>query len=136
MEDKIDRCWRKSSYSGNGGGNCVEVAGQARRVLVRDSKDRVGAVLRFTPGAWHRFAEQLKRSLATGLGQEPVGARRGIPVVGGGFPPWAWGDPRRQECGRCRIVRAALSPRWGELVRRAGWVQSWNAATGPHASFP
>ena len=26
MEDKIDRRWRKSSYSGNGGGNCVEVA--------------------------------------------------------------------------------------------------------------
>jgi len=28
MEDQIDQRWRKSSYSGNGGGSCVEV-GQA-----------------------------------------------------------------------------------------------------------
>src|SRR5437899_2565021 len=31
MEGKIDLRWRKSSYSGNGGGNCVEVADQAAR---------------------------------------------------------------------------------------------------------
>ena len=77
MEDNIDRRWRTSSYSGNGGGNCVEVAGQARRVLVRDTKDRTGAVLRFTPAAWRGFAEQVKRSLATGLGQGPADACRG-----------------------------------------------------------
>jgi hypothetical protein len=67
MEDKIDRRWRTSSYSGNGGGNCVEVAGQAQRVLVRDTRGQADAVLRFTPAAWRRFAEQLKRALATGL---------------------------------------------------------------------
>ena len=39
MEDKIGICWRKSGYSGNGGGNCVEVrAGRGRRVLVRDTR--------------------------------------------------------------------------------------------------
>lgn len=38
MEDNIDPRWRKSSYSGNGGGDCVEVADQASRVLVRDTK--------------------------------------------------------------------------------------------------
>ena len=60
--------WVKSSYSGGSGGNCIEVAGQSEseRVMVRDTKDRRGAVLRFTPAAWRRFADQVKadRSLA------------------------------------------------------------------------
>jgi hypothetical protein len=63
MEDKIDLRWRKSSYSGNGGGNCVEV-GVGGRVMVRDSQDRAGTVLRFPPSAWRKFADQVKRSLA------------------------------------------------------------------------
>ena len=62
MEDRIDRRWRKSSYSGNGGGSCVEV-GQARRVvLVRDTQDRGGPALAVTPGAWRRFTGAVKRS--------------------------------------------------------------------------
>ena len=63
MEDKIDLSWRKSSYSGNGGGNCVEVAAGGR-VMVRDSQDRAGTVLRFPSAAWRKFADQVKRSLA------------------------------------------------------------------------
>jgi hypothetical protein len=56
--------WRKSRYSGNGG-NCVEVADRAKSVLVRDTKNHGhGPVLRFSPGAWRRFAERVKRSLA------------------------------------------------------------------------
>lgn len=48
--------WRKSSRSGNGGTDCVEVAdlhdgGRA----VRDSKDPHGPVLRFTAGEWAAF---------------------------------------------------------------------------------
>ena len=62
MEDKIDLRWRKSSYSGNGGGNCVEVAADGR-ILVRDSQDRAGTVLRFPSAAWREFADQVKRSL-------------------------------------------------------------------------
>jgi len=31
---------------------------------VGDTKDKSGAVLRFTPAAWRRFAAQLKRSSA------------------------------------------------------------------------
>jgi hypothetical protein len=59
-----DLKWRKASYSSNGGGECVEV-GQARRsVLVRDTKDSAGAVLRFSPVAWRRFVDRVKRSLA------------------------------------------------------------------------
>ncbi len=60
--------WRKSSYSGDGGSNCVEVADHDSRVMVRDTKDRNGPVLRFTPDAWRRFAAQVvkgERSLAS-----------------------------------------------------------------------
>ena len=39
--------WRKSSYSGDNGGECVEVA-SAEAVLVRDTTDRNGPVLTFT----------------------------------------------------------------------------------------
>ncbi|MEV7513048.1 DUF397 domain-containing protein [Streptomyces sp. NPDC090085] len=41
--------WRKASYSGNSGGDCVEVAAQPCRVAVRDSKNPGGPV--FTVGA-------------------------------------------------------------------------------------
>jgi hypothetical protein len=56
--------WHKSTYSSGNGGNCVEVAGHANRVLVRDTKNRADVVLRFSPGAWRTFAAQVKRSLA------------------------------------------------------------------------
>jgi hypothetical protein len=56
--------WRKSSYSGDQG-NCIEVASPHDAVAVRDTKqDGTGPMLRFSPAAWHRFAEQVKRSLA------------------------------------------------------------------------
>jgi Domain of unknown function (DUF397) len=60
MED-TDLSWRKSSYSGNGGATCVEV-GKGDRVLVRDTQDRTGPVLRLSPAAWRRFADQVKGS--------------------------------------------------------------------------
>ncbi len=60
MEDNIRPGWRASSYTGNGGGNCVEVGDAARVILVRDTKDRSGPVLRFSPAAWCRFAGQVK----------------------------------------------------------------------------
>jgi Domain of unknown function (DUF397) len=51
--------WRKASYSGTNGGNCVEVAASGS-VLVRDTKDREGAVLTFTPDAWAAFGASIK----------------------------------------------------------------------------
>lgn len=51
--------WRKSSISG-GNGACVEVAGTDHGVAVRDSKDRSGPVLIFTPGEWRAFAAGVK----------------------------------------------------------------------------
>jgi hypothetical protein len=57
--ESTDMNWRKASYT-NGGENCVEVADNKSRVLVRDTKDSQGPMLRFTPDAWRRFAKQLK----------------------------------------------------------------------------
>jgi hypothetical protein len=55
--------WRKSSFSGSQGGNCVEVAGHGRRVLVRDTRQAgTGPVLGFSAQAWRRFADQVKRA--------------------------------------------------------------------------
>lgn len=52
--------WRKSTFSGNGG-NCVEVGTDAgARVLVRDTKDRQGAVLEFAAEPWERFVALAK----------------------------------------------------------------------------
>jgi hypothetical protein len=57
MIDLDALAWRKSSYSGGSGGNCVEVAdlpdgGRA----VRDTKEQGrGPVLLFTAGEWAAF---------------------------------------------------------------------------------
>ena len=55
--------WKKSSYSGSEA-NCVEVAVRDR-VVVRDTKDRSGLVLRFTPAAWREFAGHIKANTAS-----------------------------------------------------------------------
>lgn len=52
--------WRKSSYSGHSGGDCVEVADLARMVGVRDSKDSEGPELAFSPAAWEAFTGGIK----------------------------------------------------------------------------
>ncbi len=52
--------WRKSSRSG-GQGACVEVAIlDDGSVAVRDTKDRGGAVLVFTPAEWDAFVGGVK----------------------------------------------------------------------------
>ena len=77
--DTVDSAaWRKSSYSGTSGGDCVEiatwrkstrsgtngdcveVAGAARVVLVRDTKDRDSGALAFSTDAWAAFTASLK----------------------------------------------------------------------------
>jgi hypothetical protein len=53
--------WRKASRSnGNGGSNCVEVAFLDTGVAVRDSKDRSGPALMFTPAEWTAFVDSTK----------------------------------------------------------------------------
>ena len=51
--------WRKSSYSGSNGGQCVEVA-SAEGVMVRDTTDRDGVTLKFSAETWSAFAASLK----------------------------------------------------------------------------
>jgi uncharacterized protein DUF397 len=51
--------WRKSSASADGG-NCVEVAKSELSVLVRDTRDRSGVMLEFSPAQWHGFLRRLK----------------------------------------------------------------------------
>jgi hypothetical protein len=52
--------WRKSSYSGANGGECVEVATTADAVMVRDTKDRNGDVLSVPASAWRAFVSAVK----------------------------------------------------------------------------
>jgi hypothetical protein len=58
--DMSGATWRKSSYSGPNGGNCIEITTAARVAAVRDSKDPQGSVLAFGPEAWKKFAGQVK----------------------------------------------------------------------------
>lgn len=54
--------WRKATYSGDSGGNCVEVASAVGRVLVRDTTDRDGVTLAITPAAWRRLVVMARRA--------------------------------------------------------------------------
>jgi hypothetical protein len=50
--------WAKSSRSESG--NCAEVRAAGGMVLVRDSKDKTGPVLAFTPAEWAAFTAAVK----------------------------------------------------------------------------
>ncbi|KAB1935152.1 DUF397 domain-containing protein [Micromonospora sp. ALFpr18c] len=53
--------WRKSTKSGGNGGDCVEVADNLPGVvLVRDTKNRDGGTLSFTPASWRGFVAMAK----------------------------------------------------------------------------
>jgi hypothetical protein len=59
--DLINADWRKSSFSGSNGGGCVEVARNLLGIVaVRDSKDREGPALVFTPGEWRAFLDGVR----------------------------------------------------------------------------
>jgi hypothetical protein len=58
--DVTGAVWRKSSYSGDNGGACVEVGTAGLAVAVRDSKDPDGPLLAFARDEWTAFAEQVK----------------------------------------------------------------------------
>ncbi|GAB3209902.1 DUF397 domain-containing protein [Marinactinospora thermotolerans] len=52
--------WHKSTYSGNQGGQCVEVAETPKTVYVRDTQNRDLGALGFTPAAFAAFVEDVK----------------------------------------------------------------------------
>jgi hypothetical protein len=47
--------WFKSSYSSGEGGACVEVAACLSTIHVRDSKNKQGPRLAFSPAGWAAF---------------------------------------------------------------------------------
>ncbi|WNV84402.1 DUF397 domain-containing protein [Umezawaea sp. Da 62-37] len=51
--------WRKSSYSGEGQSDCVEIAHSQSEVLVRDSKNTAGPALAFPAVQWQTFLATL-----------------------------------------------------------------------------
>ena len=53
--------WRKSSYSGDNGGACVEVASTGEALVIRDSKDPHGPKLTFTLCGWQAFTRLLEK---------------------------------------------------------------------------
>jgi hypothetical protein len=59
--------WRKSSYSGNGGSDCVEAGCSPGGVIaVRDSKDPDGPRLTFSPADWLSFTASVQAGLRSG----------------------------------------------------------------------
>jgi len=62
VQDLRHADWRISTHSANGS-TCVEVARNLPGIVaVRDSKDRQGLVLTFTPDQWRAFIARLGHS--------------------------------------------------------------------------
>ncbi len=111
-----DLNWRKSSYSGNGGGECVEIGASADAVVVRDTAERAGLVLRFTPAAWRRFTGQVKQSLVSILAlAEACGGCPGV---------WQWPLRRPGYPARCGPLqpRAITARTAQDEARDEAWV--------------
>ncbi|MFF4349552.1 DUF397 domain-containing protein [Streptomyces sp. NPDC001530] len=49
--------WRKSTYSSSGDGDCVEIATCPTTIHIRDSKNTRGPQLTLSPTAWTDFVE-------------------------------------------------------------------------------
>lgn len=54
--------WRKSSYSGGGGGNCVEIADSPGTTAVRDTQNRELGHLSYPSAEWNRLVLTLKNA--------------------------------------------------------------------------
>jgi hypothetical protein len=55
--DRASLLWRRSRACNPS--ECVEVAFSQHLILVRDSKDRAGPVLEFSPQAWRDFIGEI-----------------------------------------------------------------------------
>jgi hypothetical protein len=71
--DPSTAIWRKSSYSGGGGNECLEVAHTPHPLIpVRDSKTPLAPTLVFRAEAWSAFVEELKRAPAKRPGSDLI----------------------------------------------------------------
>jgi Domain of unknown function (DUF397) len=57
---EVAALWRKSSYSGQEAETCVEVAGLAGVIGIRDSKNPDGPYLTLTSSAWRQLATRIR----------------------------------------------------------------------------
>jgi hypothetical protein len=57
---EVGQAWRKPTYSGTSSNNCVEV-GQVSGVVVRDTTDRAGHALAFPAAAWRALLAGIRR---------------------------------------------------------------------------
>ncbi|MFC0003519.1 DUF397 domain-containing protein [Micromonospora siamensis] len=65
MTDLTGAVWRKSTRSGDNGGDCVEVATNLPDIVaVRDSKDASGPSLAVAAESWITFVATLKHPIA------------------------------------------------------------------------
>ena len=71
----LDNRWRKSSYSGGNGGNCVEVADHDEMILVRDTKNREHG---------HLTIAATDSESGRGAAVSPIGAEADIAAVEAG----------------------------------------------------
>ena len=63
--EAVNPSWRRSSYSDNGGGSCVEAGNARGAVLVRDTTQHGrGPVLRVSPADWRRLAAAIRAGQA------------------------------------------------------------------------
>ncbi|TGB03050.1 DUF397 domain-containing protein [Streptomyces sp. MZ04] len=56
-QDLTNARWRKSTYSGNTGGDCIEIAPREGTVAVRDSKNPEGPAFTIAEGTFASFVE-------------------------------------------------------------------------------
>lgn len=54
--------WRKSTYSGGNGGDCVEVGTAVAGVVVRDTANRAGVMLALPAAAWWVLLTEVRAS--------------------------------------------------------------------------
>jgi hypothetical protein len=65
--------WRKSRNSGASGG-CVEIALSESSVLVRDSRNHLGARLAFSSAQWGHFVRRVKNDKIPPAEPQPRGS--------------------------------------------------------------
>ena len=68
--------WRKPSYSGDQGGDCVEVADTSHHVHVRDTHNRSLRHLTFTPSTWTTLLDALREDTTRCLDPPPTGPQK------------------------------------------------------------
>ena len=132
--------WRTSSYSGGSGGDCVEVRDDTGRVLVRDTKDRTGPVLPFTPQAWQRFADRVKHSFSRPASQASAGTLKSSGCPSGVYRAFPRAIVQRDTLcifhGHVRWVACSSLPVIRGENRRAGEAGMGLGNLEPGRGFP